>query len=566
MSQQNQRNRTGELSGTEEPVRIIPLGGTGEIGMNCTVYEASGKILIVDCGVNFPKEKAYGIDLIIPSFNYLVENRDKVVGLVLTHGHEDHIGAVPYLLREINPPIYAAPFALELIKRKLREHGLYEHAKLNEVTAGDELSIGPFSVEFIHVNHSIPQSCNLAVRTAAGTIVHASDFKVEWMPRDEEPIDLSRFAALGDQGVLCLLSDSTNVFEPGHGESERTVAKNLADLVKSAKGRVIVTLFASNLYRVQTLLHIAHQNGRRVLVLGRSLHQIMEIGQLLGLLNLPDDLLVIQQEDLEAYRHDQLLVLTTGSQGEPRSALTQIAMDDHPWFSILPGDYVVFSSRVIPGNQVAVDRICDHLYRRGARVFRHPQYGVHASGHACQSDQQLLISLVKPLFFVPVHGEYRHLARHAELAEELGVEEAFILENGDVLSLWEDEARRTGTVTAGRVIVDGKGLDEASGVALRDRKKLARGGIVVAWLVLDASSGEVVFGPRLLTQGVVGADPGQDLIEEAVQEALRAIQALNVASRRETAEVGEALRIAVRKVFHRRIENKPVVVPVVYEL
>ncbi|MCA9563087.1 MAG: ribonuclease J, partial [Myxococcales bacterium] len=446
-----------ELDGTG--VSIIPLGGLGEVGMNCLAYSHKGQIMIVDCGVNFPEEADYGVDLIIPSFAYLEENKSSLVGLVLTHGHEDHIGAVPHLLRALEIPIYGTPLALAFVRRKLEEEGLLERADLREVSAGDTVSIGPFGVEFVHVNHSIPQTTSLAIRTDEGLFVHTGDFKVEHAPTDGPPIDLPRFAALGEEGVLCLLSDSTNVERPGSTVSEARVAEGLADLIESAPGRVIVTLFASNLHRVQSLLDIAHHTRRKVLLLGRSLLQNIESGRDLGLLHVLDDNLIIQPNQVDVYRHDQLLILTTGSQGQPRSALTRIAMGDHRLFRLTRGDYVVFSSRVIPGNESSVNRVINHLYKHGARVFQagDTPLPIHASGHAYQEEQKLLLGLTRPRFFVPIHGEYRHLAKHARLAEDMGVESAIVLQNGEVLTVWEDQVKRPGRVPAGRVLVDGKG-------------------------------------------------------------------------------------------------------------
>lgn len=545
---------------------IAPLGGLGEVGMNCMLYEYDDRIIVVDCGVNFPDEEDYGVDLIVPSFAYLQAHAARVAGIVITHGHEDHIGALPFLLRELNPPIYAGPLSAALIKRKLVEHGLWQHAKIIEVGVGDEVEVGPFAIELIHVNHSIPQTTSLAIRTPLGTVIHTGDFKVEYDAEDEDPIDLARFAALGEEGVLCMLGDSTNVEVPGTTTSEAFVAKGLAEVVERAPGRVIVTLFASNLRRVQSLIDIAHRTGRRVVLLGRSLLNNVEAGRELGLVHLPHDGIIIPPEEVDAFRHDQVLVLCTGSQGEPRSALTRIAMGDHHQFHVDPSDLVIFSSRVIPGNEKAVSRVINHLYRRGAQVYDGDPRRVHASGHACREELKLLLSLVRPEYFVPVHGEYRHLAKHARLAEDLGVEESFLLLNGDVLRFTEEEAEIRGRIPAGRVLIDGKGTDDLPSSVLQDRRKLARTGIVVAWLVLDATSGEVVSGPRLLSQGVFGLTDAQHIEAEASRSTLDAIAAMSTESRLEASEVAEAMRRAVRRCFNRYLDAKPVVVPIVHEL
>ena len=545
---------------------IVPLGGLAEVGMNCMLYELEGQILVVDCGVNFPEEEDYGIDHIIPSFSYLSANADRVVGLVVTHGHEDHIGAIPYLLRDLNPPVYGTPLALALIKRKLKEHGLYEHAVLREINAGDTITLGPFEIEPIHVNHSIPQTISLAIDTPVGMVIHTGDFKVDHTPGIDEPIDLARFAALGDEGVLCLLSDSTNVECEGTSKGEAEVRKGLHELIERAPGRVLATLFASNLYRVQSFLDIAHAVGRRVVMLGRSLLQNVAVARELGLIHLPDEFIVIEPGEMEAFRHDQILVLATGSQGEPRSALNRIAMGDHSLCQLIPGDQVIFSSRVIPGNEVGINRVINHLYKRGAKVHQSDRYSVHASGHAHREEQKLMLSLTQPLFFVPVHGEYRMLAQHAALAKSMGVEDTFVLANGDILVLWEDSGEVVGRAPAGRVLVDGKGTDDLPSVVLQDRRKLARTGIVVAWLVLDVNTGEIVSGPNLSTHGVIGSEAGDDLLEEAALAATKAIEGLSTESRCESSEVAETMRIAVRRVFNKRIESKPVVVPIVHEL
>ena len=545
---------------------IVPLGGLAEVGMNCMLYELDGQILIVDCGINFPEEEDYGIDLIIPSFAYLSANADRVVGLIVTHGHEDHIGAIPYLLREINPPIYGTPLALALIKRRLKEQGLYEHADLRELTAGDTISVGPFDIEPVHVNHSIPQTVSLAIETPVGVIVHSSDFKVDHTPGVDEPIDLGRFAALGEEGVLCLLSDSTNVDCEGSSKGEAEVKQGLLELIERAPGRVLVTLFASNLYRVQSLLDIAHSVGRRVVMLGRSLLQNVAVARELGLIHLPDENISIEPSEMEAFRHDQILVLATGSQGEPRSALTRISMGDHSLFEVVPGDQVIYSSRVIPGNEVSINRVINHLYKRGAEVHQSSAKPIHATGHAHREEQKLMLSLTQPLFFVPIHGEYRMLARHAAMAKAMGVEDTFILENGDILGLWEDSGEIVGRAPAGRVLVDGKGTDDLPSVVLQDRRKLARTGIVVAWLVLDVNTGDIINGPNLSTHGVIGSEAGDDILAEAACAATKAIESLSTESRCASSEVAETMRIAVRRVFNRRIESKPVVVPIVHEL
>lgn len=546
-------------------VSIIPLGGLGEVGMNCTAFVHAGEIVVIDCGVNFPEERAYGVDLIVPLFTFLTNHAEQVKALIVTHGHEDHIGAIPFLLREINLPIYGPPLAMAMIAERLQEHGLYEHASLNEVSAGEQLDVGPFQFEFIHVNHSIPQANSVAIRTPAGLIVHSGDFKIDHQPIDDDPIDLNRFSALGEEGVVCLLSDSTNVENDGFTMSEGVVARNLFDIISQVPGRVFVTLFSSNIYRIQSLLDIAQRLSRKVVALGRSLSKSIRIGRELGLLHLPDEGILVDISDAQAYRHDELLIIVAGSQGEPRSTLTRIALDDHPHIHMLPGDHMIFSSRVIPGNERAVSRVINHLHRRGATVVTYPKALVHASGHACQEEQKLLISLLDPDVFVPIHGEYRHLVKHAGLAESLGVD-TLLIENGEVLSLTENTAEVVGTVPVGRVMVDGKGMADGINVVLKDRRKLARTGIVVAWLIIDGTTGVIVSGPELLTQGVMAHGTKKDLIQTAIDAAQAAIGELNLESRCDPAEVSEATRLAIRRVFNKHLDTKPVVVPIVHQL
>jgi len=546
-------------------VSIIPLGGLGEVGMNCTAFVYAGEIVIVDCGVNFPEERAYGVDLIVPLFTFLTDNSERVKALIVTHGHEDHIGAIPFLLREINVPIYGPPLAMAMIAERLQEHGLYEHASLNDVSAGEQLDVGSFQFEFIHVNHSIPQSNSLAIRTPAGLIVHSGDFKIDHQPVDDDPIDLNRFSALGEEGVVCLLSDSTNVENEGFTMSEGAVSRNLFDVISRVPGRAFVTLFSSNIYRIQSLLDIAQRLGRKVVALGRSLERSIRIGRELGLLHLPDEGILVDINDARVYRHDELLVIVAGSQGEPRGTLTRIALDDHPHLHMLPGDHMIFSSRVIPGNERAVSRIINHLHRRGATVITYPKTPVHASGHACQEEQKLLINLLDPDLFVPIHGEYRHLVKHAGLAESLGVD-TLLIENGEVLSVNGNTAEVVGTVPVGRVMVAGKGMADGINVALQDRRKLARTGLVVAWLVIDGTTGVIVSGPELLTQGVMAHGTKGDLIQMAIESAKAAIGELNLESRCDPAEVAEATRLAIRRVFNKHLDTKPVVVPIVHRL
>jgi ribonuclease J len=552
------------MSENGDVLRIVPLGGLGEIGLNMMLIEYGESAIAVDCGVMFPEPSMLGIDLVIPDLTYLRERPGRLQGIICTHGHEDHVGALPFVTREMPVTTYATPFAHALVAAKLEEHEL--RTPLERFKAGDVWRVGPFEIESIHITHSIVDAVALAIRTPLGTIVHTGDFKFDQTPLDGLPSDLARFAALGDAGVLALLSDSTNVDRPGVTPSERSITGNLEAAFRQTRGRVLVATFASHLHRIQQVLDISARTGRRVAVVGRGMIQNVETGQKLGYLRVPPGLLI----DLGEARQlspEQVTLLSTGSQGEPMSALTRIAMDDHKQVKVGAGDTVIMSSRVIPGNERPIGTVINHLLRRGADVLHEPMAAaIHVSGHASQSELKLMLQLTRPRYFVPVHGEYRHLVRHAALAAEMGVVDTFVLEDGNVLEIDAGGARQAESVTSGRVFVDGKGVGDVGDVVLRDRRHLSDGGLVLAILAVNQHSGEIISGPDLISRGFVFEDDSQPYFERAKEAVLEALGALAPESRTVISEVKEEMRKTLRRYFKRTLERRPVILPVVMEL
>jgi ribonuclease J len=546
-------------------LRIIPLGGLGEIGLNMMLIEYGDSAVAIDCGVMFPEASMLGIDLVIPDLSYLRDRPGHLQAIVCTHGHEDHIGALPFVTREHSVPTFATPFAHALVAQKLEEHELA--TPLERFKAGDSWRVGPFEIEAIHITHSIVDAVGLAIHTPLGTIVHTGDFKFDQTPLDGLPSDLARFAALGDAGVLALLSDSTNVDRPGVTPSERTLTPTLETAFRRSKGRVLVATFASHLHRIQQIFDISARAGRRVAVVGRGMVQNVETGQGLGYLRVPPGLL-IDLAEARGLPPNQVTLLSTGSQGEPMSALTRIAMNDHKQVKIEAGDTVIMSSRVIPGNERPIGAIVNHLCRRGAQVLHEPMPGLHVSGHASQSELQLMVQLTRPRYFVPVHGEYRHLVRHAALATGMGLAEAacFVLEDGDVLEIDATGAHRAEPVASGRVFVDGKGVGDVGDVVLRDRRHLSDGGLVLAILAVNQHTGEIISGPDLISRGFVFEDDSQVYFDHAKAAVLEALAALAPELRTAPAEVKEEMRRTLRRYFKKTLDRRPVVLPVVMEL
>ena len=546
-------------------LRIIPLGGLGEIGLNMMLIEYGDSALAIDCGVMFPEAGMLGIDLVIPDWTYLRERRETLRAVICTHGHEDHIGALPFVAREMPVPTYATPFAHALLENKLAEHQI--RTPLERFRASDSWRVGPFEIEAIHVTHSIVDTVALAIRTPVGTILHTGDFKFDPTPLDDAPSDLSRLAALGSAGILALLSDSTNVERPGVTPSERALTRRLEAVFLRARGRVLVSTFASHLHRMQQVFDLSARTGRKVAIAGRGMVTNVAIGQELGYLRVPSDLIVDlgQVKQLPAAG---VTILTTGSQAEPLSALARIAMNDHRQVAVEPGDTVVFSSRIIPGHERAVTEVVNHLHRRGAEVHYGAAAELHVSGHACQSELALMLQLTRPRYFVPVHGEYRHLVRHAALAADMGVarEHCFVLEDGNVLEIDGEAARRGESIVAGRVFVDGKGVGDVGDVVLRDRRHLSDGGLVLAILALSQHTGEVISGPELISRGFVLEAESQGYFESAREAVLEALAAMAPEVRTVPAEVKEEMRKALRRYFKRTLDRRPVILPVVQEL
>ena len=548
-----------------EALRIIPLGGLGEIGLNMLLVEYGDSAVAIDCGVMFPEASMLGIDLVIPDVSYLRERPEHLKGIVMTHGHEDHIGALPFVARELSVPTYATGFAHALIEQKLAEHQLA--LPLERFKAGDVWRVGPFEIEAVHITHSIVDAVALAIRTPLGTIVHTGDFKFDQTPLDGHPSDLARLAALGDAGVLVLLSDSTNVERPGVTPSERSLGPKLEAVFRRATGRIFVSTFASHLHRIQQVLDLAARTDRRVAVVGRGMVQNLAIGQALGYLRVPPGL-IVDLGELQKLPPERVALLTTGSQAEPLSALTRIAMNDHKQVQVAPGDTVIFSSKMIPGNEKPIGDVINHLHRRGADVHYETVADLHVSGHASQAELSLMLNLTRPRYFVPIHGEYRHLARHAVLATGMGLaaDDCFILDDGDVLEVDAAGARRGERVAAGRVFVDGKGVGDVGDVVLRDRRHLSDGGMVLAILAVNQQTGEIISGPDLISRGFAIEDESQAYFERAKEVVLEALAALAPELRTVPAEVKEEMRKALRRYFRKTLERRPVVLPFVMEL
>lgn len=568
---QSQRRGRGEAQAPAvDPaakLQIIPLGGLGEIGKNMTVIRYQDTIVIVDAGLAFPEEELLGIDVVIPDISYLIENKDKVKGLILTHGHEDHIGAVPYVLKQLDIPVYGTPLTLGLVEGKLTEHGLVMPEGSRAVKAGEPLRVGGFDVDLVHVNHSIPDAVAVAIHTPVGTLVHTGDFKFDHTPVDGQPADFSKLAELGDKGVLVLMMDSTNAERPGFTPSERIVGKALDDIIGSAEGRVLVATFASNVHRMQQVVAAAHKFNRRVAVVGRSMENTVEVARELGYLDIPEGTL-IDVEEMERFPANQLVLLTTGSQGEPMSALTRMSNADHKRVEIIPGDTVLIAATPVPGNEKMVSRTINNLYRRGAEVIYPPKMLVHVSGHASQEEQKLMLNLVRPKFFVPVHGEYRMLIHNAQSAEATGVPSANILigDNGTVFEFTRDSAAIVGRVTAGQTLIDGLGVGDVGNIVLRDRKQLSQDGILIVVVAIDKESGLVVSGPDVVTRGFVYVRESEQLMDEArdkVREALEDCEARRIT---EWSALKTNMRDALGKFLFDKTRRRPMILPIIVEV
>ncbi|MGA7826078.1 MAG: ribonuclease J [Geobacteraceae bacterium] len=548
-------------------LRIIPLGGLGEIGLNMTIYEHGDDIIIVDCGLMFPEPSMLGIDLVIPDVSYLRENAERIRGIFLTHGHEDHIGALPFVLQEFPVPLYGTALTLGFVRGKLKEYELEGLIELHVVKPGTIVDIGNFAVEFIRVAHSIVDGCALAIRSLEGTVIHTGDFKLDQTPVDGELTDLATLSRYGEEGVLALLSDSTNVEREGFTLSERLVGDALNEIFPLCPGRIIVAAFSSNIHRVQQVVEAAERSGRKVLLNGRSMLTNVQIARELGYLRIPEDLLV-ELKDLPKLQKNQVCMITTGSQGEPMSGLTRIAMDDHKQIKLEQGDTVILSSRFIPGNEKTISDLINHLYRRGAEVYHEKVSEVHVSGHASQEELKLMINLVRPRFFTPIHGEYRHLVKHTKLAQKVGIpaERCILAVNGDIITYSNGNAEISGTVEAGRVFVDGKGIGDVGNIVLKDRKHLSEDGMVVVIIAINQATGEIIYGPDIVSRGFVFEDESQEFLDETRKIVLDTLAGVNLEVLADLNEVKLEVRRVLRKFFNKTIERRPVILPLILEM
>ena len=558
----------GKSKAEPKPIKVSFLGGLNEVGKNMTLFEYGEDMFLVDCGLAFPDQDMLGVDLVLPDFTYVERNADRIRGIVITHGHEDHIGGLPYLLKVLNVPVYGTKLTIGLIQGKLREHGLLNSASLNVIKPGDVITLGGFTVEAIHVNHSIPDALGLAIRCEGGTIVHTGDFKIDTTPIDGGMMDLGRLAEIGQEGVLCLMSDSTNAERPGFTESERKVGESFETLFRKAgNNRIIVATFSSNIHRVQQIMNVAASLGRKVALVGRSLENVVSISAELGYLNIPEGI-VIDINMINRYPADKLVIITTGSQGEPMSALTRMAFSDHRKVEIHPNDYVIISATPIPGNEKTVSRVVNELMKLGADVVYEKMYEVHVSGHACQEELKMIMGIVKPKYFIPVHGELKHLRKHAGLALSMGIpkENILIADNGRVAEISKKALRCTSTVPAGRVFVGGSGVGDVGSVVLRDRKHLAQDGLVIVAVCIDRESGMIVSGPDVVTRGFVYVKESEELINAAREVAVEAIEAQTDGGYFDWNSIKASLRDEISHLMYERTKRSPMILPVIMEV
>lgn len=550
----------------KEKLMVIPLGGLGEIGKNMTVIQYGNDIIVIDAGLAFPDDDMFGIDLVIPDMSYLIENRDKVRAVVITHGHEDHIGGLSYLLNEVNVPVYATKLVCGLIEGKLKENHITNYT-LNEVHHGDEVQIGCMKVGFIHTNHSIPDASALYFRTPVGTIVHTGDFKVDMTPVDGKQMDMHKFAELGRRGVLLLMSDSTNAERPGYTESETTVGHAFCKAFRAAKGRIILATFASNISRIQQAINTAIQFKRKVTVLGRSMVNNVQVAIELGYLDVPEGVL-IEPDELNRYPADQVLILTTGSQGEPMAGLSRMASNNHRSVSIMPGDTVIISATPIPGNETGVGRTIDNLMRLGANVIAGRDKKIHVSGHASQEELKLMLGLIKPNYFVPIHGEYRMLRTHGDLAVMMGVDKDHVLigDNGQIFEFSNRSGHKTGHVNAGRVFVDGLGVGDVGNIVIRDRQQLAMEGVVIVVMTLAKGTSHPLAGPDIVSRGFVYVRDSEELIREAHDRVAAVLERCEAGNIREWAVIKSQVRDTLSRYLYEKTRRRPMILPIIMEV
>ncbi len=545
---------------------VIPLGGVEEIGLNMTVFQYEDDLIVVDAGLMFPEEDMLGVDFVIPDFTYILENREKVKAIVITHGHEDHTGSLPFLLKEINVPVFGTPLTLALIKEKLREYNLTDY-ELIPVKPRDIVNIGVFSIEFIRVTHSIVDGVALGINTPLGRIVHTGDFKLDPTPVDGELMDFHKFTEYGEKGTLLMLSDSTNAEKGGFTFSEKEVRRAFEDIFSKAKGRIIIATFASNLHRIQQAIDVAVMHKRRIIMCGRSIVSNSQIALDLGYLKMPPNTWV-RLEHLNNLPDEEVVIITTGSQGEPMSVLSRIATDEHKHIKIKKGDTVILSAKMIPGNERSIGKIINHLMRRGADVIYEKVSEIHVSGHASKEELKLMMNLVKPRYFMPIHGEYRHLKYHAKLAEKLNIppENIFIMENGMILEITENYAFKNGKVNSGRVFIDGKGIGGVEDIVLRDRRRLAHDGIVIVLLGIERTTKRVVSGPEIISRGFIFEDVSQDIINEARDLMYNTLIGLEEDIITDVSLVQAKLRSALKRYLRNKMDRKPMIMPIIMEV
>ena len=558
-----------EKVGFKKPrLKIIPLGGLHEVGKNITVFQYDNEMIVVDCGLSFPEDDMLGVDLVIPDITYIIKNQEKLKGMVITHGHEDHIGSVPYFLKQVNTPIYGTRLTLGLIKNKLEEHRLVDSTKLNEVNPGETIKLGKhFKVEFIQSSHSIPDSVMLAIHTPVGTVLHTGDFKVDYTPMDGKIMDFGRLAELGNKGVLALMSDSTNAERKGFTMSESTVGEVFEKLFTNCTKRIVVATFASNVHRVQQIVNCAVKYGRKIAVCGRSMINMITTARELGYIECPDNLF-IDIDMINNYTDDQLLIITTGSQGETMSALTRMASGTHRKVKITPNDLVIISANPIPGNEKNVSKVIDSLMQIGAEVVYSALEDVHVSGHACQEEQKLILALTKPKYFIPVHGEYRHLIAHSETAKLMGVpkENIFKLENGKILEMDKNSAEFTGMVQSGIILVDGLGIGDVGNVVLRDRQHLSQDGLIIVVLTMNGGSGEVIAGPDVISRGFVYVRESENVMDEIKAVVRHEVHKCEEQGIRDWATIKNSIRENLREYIFSKTKRNPMIIPIVMEI
>ena len=549
----------------ESKITLIPLGGLGEIGNNMTVVRYGNSMIVIDCGMEFPEDDMLGIDTVIPDYTFLVENKKRIKGIFLTHGHEDHIGALPYVLKELDVPVYGTRLTLGLVSHKLKE--AHVTADLHEMSPGDVLPVSPFKVEFIRVNHSIPDAIGMAIHTPVGLIVHTGDFKIDQTPVDGQVMELNRFAEYGDRGVLLMMADSTNAERPGYTQSEKFVGETFDNEFRYAKNRIIVATFSSNVHRIQQICDTAVRYGRKVAVMGRSMVNVVNISLKLDYLKVPEGLL-IDIDEIRNYTNDKIVVICTGSQGEPMSALTRMSMGENRKVQIVPGDTVIISAAPIPGNEKMVSNTINHLYMLGAEVVYEKANGVHVSGHASQEELKIMHNLVRPKFFMPVHGEYRHLVKHARLAESLGMDRKNIMiaENGAVVELTRDRICINGKIAAGNVLIDGLGVGDVGNIVLRDRRQLSQDGIMIVVVGVDSAANQIISGPDIVSRGFVYVRESEDLMGEAKNVVQAALDKCEERNNTEWSALKTAIRDSLGRFLYEKTRRRPMIIPIIMEV